>query len=48
MKVYLVAASSCNLVGAAFVKEYAGRILIAGCTISALPPVSMYLYNKGS
>jgi len=33
---------------AAFVKEYAGRILLAGCSISALPPVSIHVYNKGS
>ncbi len=62
MQVYLVASSSCCLVGieqcrayivfpaqqAAFLRQYAGCILLAGCSFSSLPPVTIYVYNKGS
>lgn len=65
MKVYLVANSTCCLVGieqcrafivfdahqAVFLQQYAGCILLAGCSfsyLSRLGGVTIYVYNKGS
>ena len=30
---------------AAFIREYAGRILFSGCNLAALPPISVTVYK---